>query len=132
MDWNTTLPYILIASIALLGIGLYAVITGKKFLRAVFGLEILFLASILLLLSFGLGDNGTTIIPDPLAHVFSLLLIVVSIVFLIIGISIDKRLKESGDSTLIEFNFNVDDIQLHLPSELNDSEENKDLKENRG
>ena len=132
MDWNTTLPYILIASIALLGIGLYAIITGKKFLRAVFGLEILFLASILLLLSFGLGDNGTTIIPDPLAHVFSLLLIVVSIVFLIIGISIDKRLKESGDSTLIEFNFNVDDIQLHLPSELNDSEENKDLKENRG
>jgi NADH:ubiquinone oxidoreductase subunit K len=130
MDWNTTLPYTLIASIALIGIGLYAIITGKKFIRAVFGLEILFLASILLLLSFGLGSDESTLIPDPLAHVFSLILIVVSIVFLIIGISIDKRLRQSGDSTLVEFNFFIDDVQMDISSDSNLTEVKNDMNEN--
>ncbi len=130
MDWNTSFPFILIASIILLGIGLYSMITSKKFLRIVFGLEILFFASILLLLSFGLGNNDYSIIPDPLAHVFSILLIVVSIVFLIIGISIDKRLKQSGDSTIVDFNFYIEGIQLQRNSELNDSDRKKDLIDN--
>jgi NADH:ubiquinone oxidoreductase subunit K len=130
MDWNTTLPYTLIASIALIGIGLYAIITCKKFLRVVFGLEILFLASILLLLSFGLGSDESTLIPDPFTHVLSLILIAVSIVFLIIGISIDKRLKQSGDSTLVEFNFYNEDVQLDISSESNLTESKNDMVEN--
>ncbi|MHA1221120.1 MAG: NADH-quinone oxidoreductase subunit K, partial [Candidatus Heimdallarchaeota archaeon] len=106
----TLFPYTLIATIALLGIGIYALITSKRFLRAVFSIEILFMAANLLLLSFGRGIDESLLYPDKLAQTFSIFIITIGLVFLIIGTAIDKRLKQSGDSTLLEFNYYVDGI----------------------
>jgi NADH:ubiquinone oxidoreductase subunit K len=135
MDWSTIFPYALIGAIILFGIGIYSIITSKKFIRIVIGIEILFMAAIILLLSFGLGFTdveGENIIPDPIAQVFALLIIVVSIIFLIIGTAIDRRLRQSDDSTIIDFNFNVDEVQLLISTETNTQDTKKESSDRRG
>ena len=130
MDWSTIFPYTLIGTIVLFCIGIYAIITGKKFIRIVFGIEILFMSAILLLLSFGYGyhdiEGVNTLVPDPLAQVISLVIMVISIVFLIIGTAIDRRLRQSDDSTIVDLNFDVDDVQSLVSSESNTENKNKE------
>ncbi|NHJ47950.1 MAG: hypothetical protein FK733_09195 [Asgard group archaeon] len=136
MDWTTIFPYALIGSIILFCVGIYAIITGKKFIRIVFGIEILFMAAIVLLLSFGYGyhdiEGVNNLIPDPFAQVFSLLIMVVSIVFLIVGTAIDRRLRQSDDSTVLDLNFNVDDVQSLVLTESDDQDIKKETSDKRG
>ncbi|MHA1122384.1 MAG: NADH-quinone oxidoreductase subunit K [Candidatus Heimdallarchaeota archaeon] len=110
LDWTSFFPYTLIASLVLFAIGIYGIVTCKKFLRAVFGIEILLLTANLLLLSFGLGSSEeTSLLSDPFAQTLSLMIIAVSAVFLILGASINKLLQENNDE-ILEFNFAAEDI----------------------
>jgi NADH:ubiquinone oxidoreductase subunit K len=109
IDWTATFPYILIASLVLFAIGIYGIITCKNFLRAVFGIEILLVTANLLLLSFGLGTEDSSILSDPFAQTLSLMIIAVSAVFLILGSSINKLLQETNDD-ILDFNFEIEDI----------------------
>ncbi|MHA1586551.1 MAG: NADH-quinone oxidoreductase subunit K, partial [Candidatus Heimdallarchaeota archaeon] len=96
--------------LVLFAIGIYGIVTCKKFLRAVFGIEILLLTANLLLLSFGLGSSEeTSLLSDPFAQTLSLMIIAVSAVFLILGASINKLLQENNDE-ILEFNFAAEDI----------------------
>jgi NADH:ubiquinone oxidoreductase subunit K len=132
MDWNTIFPYALIAAIILIGLGIYSLITSKRFLQIVFGIELMFFAAILVLLSFGRGFDGPVLIPDPFAHVLAIMIIVVSIIFLIIGTALDRSLRQSGDSTIIDFNFQVDEVEQLAISEMPDTESKREIAENRG
>jgi len=105
LDWTSFFPYTLIASLVLFAIGIYGIVTCKKFLRAVFGIEILLLTANLLLLSF----EETSLLSDPFAQTLSLMIIAVSAVFLILGASINKLLQENNDE-ILEFNFAAEDI----------------------
>ncbi|MBK5112638.1 MAG: NADH-quinone oxidoreductase subunit K [Candidatus Heimdallarchaeota archaeon] len=109
IDWTATFPYILIASLVLFAIGIYGIITCKNFLRAVFGIEILLVTANLLLLSFGLGTEDSSILSDPFAQTLSLMIIAVNAVFLILGSSINKLLQETNDD-ILDFNFEIEDI----------------------
>ncbi|MGC9778958.1 MAG: NADH-quinone oxidoreductase subunit K [Candidatus Heimdallarchaeota archaeon] len=111
MDWSTFFPYSLICVIILLAIGIYALITCKTFLRAVFGIELLLMAVNLLLLSFGLGGE-TSPTPDPFAQTISILIIVIGVVLLVVGTTIDKFLRKNHDSTELEFNFFADGVNI--------------------
>ena len=64
----------------------------------------------LLLLSFGLGKFDSMLMPDPLAQVFSLMIIVIGVVFLVIGLVIDKKLRENKILTEMEFNFSLEEV----------------------
>ncbi|MBN1328620.1 MAG: NADH-quinone oxidoreductase subunit K [Candidatus Heimdallarchaeota archaeon] len=116
MDWTTLFPYTLIAVIALFGIGIYGLITSKRFLRIVFCIEILLMAANLLLLSFGLGNDGTMLYPSSLAQTLAIFIVVIGLVFLIIGTSFERILKQSGDSTILDFNFEFEGI-IKTPQE---------------
>jgi len=116
LDWTSLFPYTLIASLVLFAIGIYGIITCKNFLRAVFGIEILLLTANLLLLSFGLGSEETSLISDPFAQTLSLMIIAVSAVFLILGSTLNRILQENNDE-ILEFNFEAEDIPSEKPEE---------------
>ncbi len=111
MDWSTFFPYSLIGVIILLALGIYALITCKTLLRAVFGIELLLMAANLLLSSFGLGGE-TSPNPDPFAQTISILIIVVGVALLVVGTTIDRFLRKNNDSTELEFNFFADGVSL--------------------
>ena len=107
MDWSTFFPYTLIGFIILIAIGIYALITCKTLLRAVFGIELFLMAINLLLLSFGLGGESSPN-PDPFAQTISIIIIVVGLALLVIGLTIDRSIRKTGESSEIEFNFITD------------------------
>lgn len=89
--------------IALIMIGLYAMIARGNLVKKMIGLGI-FQASVLLLyLSMGKVDEGTspiivpgeTVYTNPVPHVLMLTAIVVGVATLAVGLSIIVRLKES-------------------------------------
>ncbi|HUT81295.1 MAG TPA: NADH-quinone oxidoreductase subunit K [Candidatus Bathyarchaeia archaeon] len=133
MDWSTLFPYTLIAVITLFGIGIYGLITSKHFLRVIFSIEILLMAANLLLLSFGLGNEGSTLYPSPLAHTLSIFIVVIGLVFLIVGTSIERQLKQSGDSTILDFNFEFEGL-IKKPQEevTSTSEKEETQKDDKG
>jgi len=133
MDWTTLFPYTLIAVIVLFGIGIYGLITSKRFIRVVFSVEILLLAAILLLLSFGLGNDGSTLYPSPFAHTLSLFIMVIGLVFLIVGTSIERQLKQNNDSTILDFNFEFEGFIKKPKEELTtNSDQEESQKEENG
>ena len=117
-DWSTSFPYVFIATIILICVGIYGIISAKKFLKVVFGVEFLLLASNILLLSFGFINSGGEVI-DPFAQTLSIFIIIVGLAFAIVGLSIDKRLRTLKDSTIIAFDFGVEDGR----NEFDDSSE---------
>jgi len=123
IDWSTTFPYVLIASLVLFTIGIYGIITCKTFLRAVFGIELLLLTANLLLLSFGLGSD-TPIISDPFAQTLSLMIVAISAVFLILGSAINRLLLENN-AEILDFNFEIEDITLEKSKPQEQDDETK-------
>lgn len=110
LDWTTPFPYTLLAVIALFCIGIYSLITGRKFLKIVFGIIVLLMSANLLLLSFGASNNLAITLSDPLAQTLSLFIIIIGAVFVIIGIGLDKRMRmENEGSTLLPFDFSVEE-----------------------
>ena len=104
-DWSTAFPYVFIATILLICVGIYGIVSAKKFIKIIFGMEFLLFASNILLLSFNYNNQET----DPFAQTLSIFIIIVGIAFAIVGLSIDKRLRTIKDSTEIEFDFSVED-----------------------
>ncbi len=108
LDWTTPFPYTILAVMILFCIGIYSLITAKKFLKVVFGIVILLMAVNLLLLSFGAANNQSITFSDPLAQTLSFFIIIVSAIFVIIGIGLDKKLREVNEgSTLLDFDFSI-------------------------
>jgi NADH:ubiquinone oxidoreductase subunit K len=125
IDWSSTFPYILIASLVLFAIGIYGIITCKNFLRAVFGIEILLLTANLILLSFGLGGEDPSLLSDPFAQTLSLMIIAVNAVFLILGTSINKLLQENN-AEILDFNFEIEDITREKTEKEEEQAESSD------
>lgn len=119
IDWASSFPYVLIASLVLFAIGIYGIITCKSFLRAVFGIEILLITANLILLAFGLGTESSSLISDPFAQTLSLMIITIGAVFLILGSSINKLLQEN-DADILDFNFEIEDITREKAVEANE------------
>ena len=108
LDWTTPFPYTILAVMILFCIGIYTLITSKKFLKVVFGIVFLLMAGNLLLLSFGASNNQSVTYADPLAQTLSFFIIIVSAIFVIIGVGLDKRLRKVNEgSTLLDFDFSV-------------------------
>ncbi len=108
LDWTTPFPYIILAAMILFCIGIYTLISSKKFLKVVFGIIFLLMAGNLLLLSFGSANNQSVIYADPLAQTLSFFILIVGVVFVIIGVGLDKRLRKVNEgSTLLDFDFSV-------------------------
>lgn len=108
LDWTTPFPYTILAVIILFCIGIYSLITAKKFLKVVFGIIFLLMAGNLLLLSFGAANNQSITFADPLAQTLSFFIIIVSAIFVIIGVGLDKRLRKVNEGlTLLDFDFSV-------------------------
>ncbi|MFW9924298.1 MAG: NADH-quinone oxidoreductase subunit K [Candidatus Thorarchaeota archaeon] len=114
IDWATPFPYAIIASILLVGLAVYAIIAGKKFIRIILGVELLFMAANLLLLSFSSSHNLGVILADSAAQTFSLIVILIGAVFAIVGIAIDKQLRKTNKTTMIDFDF----TPMDLPSQV--------------
>ena len=91
MDWLTIFPYTLTASILLLIIGIYGIISSKSFIRAVFSIEMLLISSNILLLSFQ-SINGI----DSFAQTISIILIIISVIFAIVGFALEKQSKKQN------------------------------------
>lgn len=94
MDWSTFFPYILIATITLFSIGLYALFSAKKFMKIVFGIQMMFMAATLLLLSFRLPSEGGKLFGDPFAQTLSIIIIFIGGIFGTVGIIIDITFRE--------------------------------------
>lgn len=110
LDWSTPFPYAIIAVMILFCIGIYSLITGKKMLKIVFGVTILLMSANLLLLTFGSSNNLAITLSDPLAQTLSLFIMIVGVVFVIIGVGLDKRMRiENEGSTIIPFDFSVEE-----------------------
>jgi len=116
LEWSTAFPFIVISVIFLFSIGIYSLISSKKFLKMVFGIQFVLIASNLLLLSFGSTNNEKLFLSDSLAQTFSLFIIIIGLSFGIFGVAIDKRLRTTEGSTDVEFDF-------MFGSDLEDSDE---------
>jgi NADH:ubiquinone oxidoreductase subunit K len=105
-DWSSHFTYTLLAAIVLFGIGIYAIISGKKFIQMVIGIELLFLAINLLFLSIQTDGDLSTLRADPLAQTIAIMIIIIGAAFAIIGFAINKHLRKIGKSaTVLTFNF---------------------------
>lgn len=130
LDWSTAFPFIVISVILLFSIGIYSLISGKKFLKIVFGLQFVLIASNLLLLSLGAANNEKLFLSDSLAQTLSLFIIIIGSSFGIIGIAIDKRLRIAEGSTDVEFDFMFgsdledSDVQTSTSNEKSKDKEN--------
>lgn len=105
LNWDSAFPYLLIAAIILFCIGIYALISAKKFIRIVFAIELMFFAINLLLLSFGTANENQIFLSDSFAQTLSIFIIIVGVCFGIVGVAIDKRMRTSAGSTEIFFDF---------------------------
>jgi len=111
MDWLTGTPYVLLTFIILLSIGLYALITGKTVLRLIFGVELLFSSANILLLALAALRMESSGLQDALPQIFSIFILVVSFVLFAIGLIIERRLRQTGATVLIDFNFELEEEQ---------------------
>ncbi|NHJ05178.1 MAG: NADH-quinone oxidoreductase subunit K [Candidatus Heimdallarchaeota archaeon] len=132
LDWTTAFPYIVISVILLFSIGIYTLISSKKFLKIVFGLQFMLIASNVLLLSFGCANNEKLFLSDSLAQTLSLFIMIIGLSFGIIGIAIDKRLRVTEGSTDVEFDFMFGSNIEASDVQTNSKKENISDKENIG
>jgi len=113
MDWLTIVPYLLLSFILLICIGLYGLLTGKQFIQIIFGVVLVFTAVNILLLTLTFTKTTGDATLDPLTQVFSIFIIVVSFVLFIVGLTLERRMRQTGVSTIMEFNF---ELEEGLPS----------------
>ncbi|MBD3191557.1 MAG: hypothetical protein GF308_12985 [Candidatus Heimdallarchaeota archaeon] len=101
MDWSTFFPYVIIGTIGLFSIGLYALFSAKKFIKIVFGIQMMFMAANLLLLAFKLPAEGGELFGDPFAQTLAILITFIGGIFSGIGIVIDisqkKKMKDGNN-----------------------------------
>ncbi|MCF2143423.1 MAG: NADH-quinone oxidoreductase subunit K [Candidatus Heimdallarchaeota archaeon] len=109
MDWLSSTPYVLLTFIILLCIGLYALITGKTVLRVIFGVELLFSSANILLLALAALRMELSGLQDVLPQVFSIFILVVNFVLFVVGLTIERRLRQAGAAVLIDFNFELEE-----------------------
>ena len=112
MDWATAFPYSLIASIILIAIGLYALITSKGYIRIIFGIEIMLMAAVLLLLSFGLAGEVGTFRLDPMTQTLGITILIIGAVFAVIGTTLEKRLRKVAEAPEFDFNFETEETDV--------------------
>ncbi|MHA1243890.1 MAG: NADH-quinone oxidoreductase subunit K [Candidatus Heimdallarchaeota archaeon] len=112
MDWATAFPYSLIASILLIAIGLYALITSKGYIRIIFGIEIMLMAAVLLLLSFGLAGEVGTFRLDPMTQTLGITILIIGAVFAVIGTTLEKRLRKVAETPEFDFNFETEETDV--------------------
>ncbi len=112
MDWATAFPYSLIASILLIAIGLYALITSKGYIRIIFGIEIMLMAAVLLLLSFGLAGEVGTFRLDPMTQTLGITILIIGAVFAVIGTTLEKRLRKVTEAPEFDFNFETEETDV--------------------
>ena len=112
MDWATAFPYSLIASILLIAIGLYALITSKGYIRIIFGIEIMLMAAVLLLLSFGLAGEVGTFRLDPMTQTLGITILIIGTVFAVIGTALEKRLRKVAETPEFDFNFETEETDV--------------------
>ena len=111
MDWATIFPYALIASILLIAIGIYALITSKSFIRIVFGIELILLSAIIILLSFGATEVGVYT-PDSMTQTFAITIMIIGAAFAVVGTSLEKQFRKTTDTPEIDFNFSTSEADL--------------------
>ena len=128
LDWDSAFPYLLISVIILFCIGIYALISAKKFIRLVFAVELLFFSINLLLLSFGTANENRFYLSDSFAQTLSIFILIIGICFGVIGVAIDKRLRTSAGSTEIffDFTFKTDSANLEDQNDLTQEETNQE------
>ncbi|MHA1185852.1 MAG: NADH-quinone oxidoreductase subunit K [Candidatus Heimdallarchaeota archaeon] len=112
MDWASAFPYSLIASILLIAIGLYALITSKGYIRIIFGIEIMLMAAVLLLLSFGLAGVVGTFRLDPMTQTLGITILIIGAVFAVIGTTLEKRLRKVAETPEFDFNFETEETDV--------------------
>ncbi|MHA1440730.1 MAG: NADH-quinone oxidoreductase subunit K [Candidatus Heimdallarchaeota archaeon] len=112
MDWASAFPYSLIASILLIAIGLYALITSKGYIRIIFGIEIMLMAAVLLLLSFGLAGEVGTFRLDPMTQTLGITILIIGAVFAVIGTTLEKRLRKVAETPEFDFNFETEETDV--------------------
>ena len=99
LDWQSFFPYVLIGTVCLFALGLYAIISAKRFLKVIFGVALMLMSANLLLLSFGGRAEGGEFTADPFAQTLALVIVILGAVFIAIGVAIDKQLRKTTGST---------------------------------
>ncbi|MHA1124960.1 MAG: NADH-quinone oxidoreductase subunit K [Candidatus Heimdallarchaeota archaeon] len=112
MDWTTAFSYTLIASILLIAIGIYALITSKGFIRIIIGIEMILMAAVLLLVSMGTGGEVGTFTPDSMAQTLAVTILIIGAAFAVAGTSLEKRLRKVATNTEFDFNFETDETEI--------------------
>ena len=112
MDWATVFPYALIASILLIAIGIYALVTSKGYIRIIFGIEMILMAAVLLLLSMGTAGLEGEFTPDSMAQTLAITIMIIGVAFAVIGTSLEKRLRKIAKNAEFDFNFETDETEL--------------------
>lgn len=112
MDWVTVFPYALIASILLIAIGIYALVTSKGYIRIIFGIEMILMAAVLLLLSMGTAGLEGEFTPDSMAQTLAITIMIIGVAFAVIGTSLEKRLRKITTNAEFDFNFETDETEL--------------------
>ena len=91
LDWSSPFPYLVLCAILMVGLGIYGLISARKFARIIFSILILIFSANLLLISFSTSNTLGVITTDPMLHTLIIFILIIGLIFVAVGIVIDRQ-----------------------------------------